>query len=61
MKVEYDKPIEVSKDKYELLIRVFTGVVAGQIKDGKYYIKVWLMKYAKDVEDELNFNGVLVF
>jgi hypothetical protein len=27
----------------------FAGIVAGREEEGKYYIKVWLMKYSKMV------------
>jgi len=46
MSIQYDTPIEVTKDQYNTLMHKFSGVVAGREEEGKYYIKVWLMQYA---------------
>lgn len=45
IEIIYDTPIEVSKDHYNKCMTQLQGIVAGQITDGKYYIKLWLMKY----------------
>ncbi len=44
--IKYDTPIEVTKSQYNTLMNKFAGIVAGREEEGKYYIKVWLMKYA---------------
>ncbi len=36
-----DKPIEVSEAKYKSAMTNLAGVVAGQEKDGKFYVKLW--------------------
>jgi hypothetical protein len=46
MEISYNTPIEVTKDKYEILMNDFASIVAGRIDGDKYYIKVWVMKYA---------------
>lgn len=48
--IQFDTPIEVSKDAYNHLMTNFSGIVAGQISDNKYLIKVWLMKYVESVK-----------
>ena len=45
IKIEYNVPFEVSKEQYSFLMNNFQGIVAGSEQEGKYYIKVWLMKY----------------
>ena len=43
--IKYDVPIEVTKTQYEYIMRQFSQLVAGRIEGGKYYIKLWGMKY----------------
>jgi hypothetical protein len=45
MEIKYDTPIEVTKAQYEQLMHHCAGIVCGRIADGKYFIKVWAMKY----------------
>jgi len=52
--VKYDKPIEVSASKYSLLIKLFSGEIAGRISEGKYFIKVWDMINKQEIERILN-------
>ena len=54
MEIKYDVPIEVTKSQYEILMNDCSGIVAGRIEDGKYYIKVWLMRYKDMVTKILN-------
>lgn len=49
MVIKYDTPIEVTEKQYRNLMEECDGVVAGRIENGKYYIKVWLMKYVDQV------------
>jgi hypothetical protein len=46
MEIKYDTPIEVNEKQYKKLMHECSGIVAGREENGKYYIKVWLMKYA---------------
>lgn len=43
--VQYDRPIEVTKEKYELIMRGFPMTCAGKIEGGKYFVKLWMPKY----------------
>lgn len=54
MNIQYDTPFEVTEYQYRLLMSKCGGIVAGRIEDGRYYIKVWLMRYKKEVERILN-------
>jgi len=54
MEIKYDTPIEVEKPKYNILMTKFSGIVAGREEDGKYFIKVLVMKYANHVQQILN-------
>ena len=53
MKIEYNKPVEVTEEQYKYLTREFAGIIAHNKKEGKYYIYVWIMKYAGMVEEYL--------
>jgi hypothetical protein len=50
MVIKYDQPIEVSEKLYRIIMTEFAGVVAGRQNNGKYYIKVWVMKYSDMIE-----------
>lgn len=43
--IQYDTPIEVTIPQYNNIMRKCAGIVAGRKADGKYYIKVLLIKY----------------
>lgn len=47
--IKYDTPIEVTAVQYARLMNKCGGLIAGQKKDGKYYIKVWMMKYVDHI------------
>jgi hypothetical protein len=54
VKIEYDKPIEVTEKQYRYMIEEFKGIIAHRIDEqNKYWIKVWYMKYAKQIENHL--------
>lgn len=53
IEIKYDTPIEVTKEQYNVLVKDMAGVVAHREENGKYYIKVLLMQYAKVIEDFL--------
>ena len=52
--IAYDQPFEVTRKQYDHLMENFKEIVAGQQSNGKFYIKVWLMRYADDVPKVLN-------
>lgn len=54
MEIRYDIPITVTEKQYRHLMKEFGGVVAGRECGGQYYIKVWLMCYAEQVQRVLN-------
>lgn len=54
MKIEHNKPFEVTERHYHKIMGNFGGVVAGQKVDGKYYIKVWLMRFVPHIEKVIN-------
>lgn len=44
--IKYDTPIEVSEKEYGVLMNAFREIIAGRKdENGKYYIKLWLMRY----------------
>lgn len=47
MTPDYDTPIEVTRSEYEYMMKHYQGVIAGRESNGRYFIKVWLMKYFK--------------
>ena len=49
--IKYDTQIEVSKQQYDKLIVDCTGIIAHREQNGKYFIKVWYMKYKHIVLD----------
>ncbi len=55
--IECDTPIEVNEKMYALLMHKFSGIVAGQILDGKYYIKVWMPRYIDKIKKFINENN----
>lgn len=56
LNIVYDKPIEVTEKQYKKLMTSFSGIVAGRIEGGKYFIKVWLMSYVHHIEKFLTTN-----
>jgi hypothetical protein len=51
MEIHYDKPIEVSKEKYQKLIaKLPQMVIAHRQENGRYFIKLWAMSFKKQVE-----------
>lgn len=51
-KIKYDQPIEVTKNQYSSIVKLFSGLVAHRYdeKENKYYVKVWNMKYAPKIQ-----------
>lgn len=56
IEIKYDTPIEVTEAQYKHLSNNFQGILAHRKDEttGKYYIKVWVMKYAPLVRDYLS-------
>jgi hypothetical protein len=54
MKIIYNIPIEVNQKQYNVCMNTLSGIVAGRVEDGKYYIKVLLMRYKKNIKRLLN-------
>lgn len=54
MTIRYNTPIEVSEKHYRILVKEFAGVLCHKEKEGKFYIKVWLMQYSKYIKQVLN-------
>lgn len=53
MNIEYDIPIEVTAKQYSYLMANFGDLIAGRSENGKYYIKVWRMKFAHHIVNYL--------
>ncbi len=47
--IEYDKEIEVTETQYKECIKHLSGIVAHRIVDNKFYVKLWLMNYNKEL------------
>jgi hypothetical protein len=54
VKIEYDKSVEVTEKQYKHITNEFCGFIAHRIENGRYFIKVWLMRYAKHIEQIIN-------
>lgn len=50
MEIKYDTPIEVTEKQFTILMSTCGGIVAGRQEKGKFYIKVWFMKYVDHVK-----------
>lgn len=50
MEIKFNTSIEVSVKQYERIMTELKGVCAGRVEDGKYFIKVWLMSWSKNVQ-----------
>lgn len=50
MEIKYDVPFEVTKNQYNALMKDCSMIVAGRVDNGKYLIKVWMMKYLPYVQ-----------
>ena len=56
MELKYNTPIEVNQTQYNICMRIHHGICAGRTENGKYFIKLLFMKYAKEVERDLKNN-----
>lgn len=49
----YDQPIEVTEKQYRPIIREFSGLIAHRTENGKFWIKLWIMRYREQLEKRL--------
>lgn len=55
MEIKVDTPIEVTERQYRIIMTALAGVCAGrEADDGKFYVKVWDMRYVDYVKQVLN-------
>lgn len=52
--IQLDKPIEVTESQYNYLMNVLSGIVAGRIDNGKYFIKIWHSHFINFVQQYLS-------
>ncbi len=54
--IKYDDPIPVSEEKWKYIREQFSGIIAWRKDEatGQYYIKLWFMKYKKELLQVLN-------
>ncbi len=50
MTIQYDKQIEVTEKQYTTAMRELSGVVAGRMENGKFFIKLWIGSYSKELK-----------
>ena len=55
LKIQYDKPFEVTEKQFNALRDKCSGMLCHRIDDnGKYWIKVWLMNEVGYIKEILN-------
>ena len=45
MKIKYNTPIEITREQFNRVVPMFPMIVAHRIKNGRYYIMLWVMSY----------------
>ena len=50
----YNVPVEVNQEQYNILMNIFSGIVAGRKTNDKYFIKVLIPNYTKHVQEYFN-------
>ena len=50
MEVLYDTPIEVNKTDYDILKVEFAQIIAHREENGRYWIKLWDMRFKKHLQ-----------
>ena len=48
--MKYDHPMQVTQKQYEDVIDQFSGMIAHRIANGKYYIKIWDMRFKHSIQ-----------
>lgn len=56
MDIKIDTPIEVTETQYKNLMYKCSGMVAGREENGKFYIKVWMMRYVDFIKQVAGFK-----
>jgi len=56
MDLQYDIPVEVTEKQYRAVKSEFGGIIAHRKENGKYYIKLWLMRFKSLLEQSLENN-----
>lgn len=54
--IKYDTPFEVTEKQYRFLMHKYRGILAGQVKGSKCFVKCWDMRYKELIEQDLNNN-----
>jgi len=52
--IQYDTPIEVTEEQYHRIVKPFGMIIAHRSHEGRYYIKLWAMRYKKHLQHELD-------
>ena len=52
--IQYNQPIEVTKEQFTIIKKIYSGFVAFKEQNGKFYIKVWYMKIASKINQLIN-------
>lgn len=55
--IKYDTPYEVNERQYKALWKDWSWIVAFRVEDGKYFIKLWRLKYKEHVLNVLRLNA----
>ena len=55
-KLVYNTSVEVTEKQYNAVIVRCAGIIAHRIENGKYFIKLWIPRYRKEVLEILNQN-----
>lgn len=52
--IKYDTPTEVTEKQFKIIMTDLSGTCAGKKIDGKFFIKLWVMKYKQDILNIIN-------
>ena len=56
IKIEYDVPFEVTQEQSIEIKKQLSGIALCREEDGRYFCKLWVMKYEKHLRAILNNN-----
>lgn len=51
--VKIDEEIEVTQQQYEKAVSEFSGFIAHRFENGKFFIKIWSLRYSSYVVSSL--------
>jgi len=57
MELQYNQEIEVTKQKFDQLFPMFNEILAHRTENGKYYIKLMVPAYKKEVNNILKLQA----